>query len=85
METIVEESLGDVQSCHTCRLIAKAVENELMLAQRVDRKIVAVLERLLDVVCTKHSQRAYHADVLLAEHQYICICPEQHTEVAHEA
>ena len=84
METIVEESLCDIKGCHSSRLIQQTVKDKLMLAYRLDRKLVAILQRLLDIVCAQHRERSYHTHILLTKHKYICICPQKHTEITHE-
>ena len=85
MESIVEKSLGDVQGCDTCRLVQKSVKHKLMLAYRLDRQLVAVLERLLDVVGAEDCKRSDHPDILPAEHKDICVRTKQHSEITHEA
>ena len=49
METEIEETLGDVESSDTGRLIGEAVEHELMLADAGDGELIEVLERLLNI------------------------------------
>ena len=56
-----------------------------MLAHCRDRQIIAILERLLDIVGSENCKRTYHLDILLAQHKDICICSQKHSEVAHKA
>ena len=85
MESVIQQSLSYVKCCHPCRLVLKTVKHELMLAYRLYWQSVAILQRLLDVVCTEDGKWADHAYVLPAEHQNVCIRPQKHTEIAHES
>ena len=53
MESVVKKPLRYVKCSDTRRLVCKTIENEFMLAYGRDRKLEAVLQRLLDIVCTK--------------------------------
>ena len=85
MEAVIQKPLGNVKGSHPGRLVLKTVKHELMLADRRDRKLEAVLERLLYIVCTKHRQRSHHLYILPSEHQDVCVCPQKHSEITHEA
>ena len=69
----------------TSSVIDKAVEDELMLANRRNRKLVAILEALLDIVRRHCRKLAGQTDVLAAEHQDIAACPQNHTEITHKS
>ena len=75
MESIVQKPLCDIEGGNAGRLVKKTVENELMLAYSRNRKLEAVLERLLDIIRTQNSKRTDHPDILFAKHQDICISP----------
>ena len=84
METVVEQTLGDIECRDTCGLVFQAVEHELMFADTFDGKQVVVLEVLLYVVGVEGGHRAYVLDVLLAESKDICVSLHHDTEIAEE-
>ena len=56
-----------------------------MFADRRDRKLVAILEALLDVVGSKGGIPSDHLDVLLSQHEDIGISSQDNTEITQEA
>ena len=91
METVVEQALCHVEGGDVLRrvvvatvLLAQSVEDELVLAHRVDGQFVVTAQALLDVVGIQHAQFTGHGDVLLAEAQQIGVGADDDGKVAKE-
>ena len=85
MEPVVQEPLGHIKRGDPGRSVSKTVEDKLMLAQTLDRQLVAVLQAFLYVVGRQHGVRAYITDILLSQHKDIGVRLEQDTGIAHES
>ena len=85
METIIQQSLGYIESSDTGRFVLQSVKYELMLADRRYRKFKAILKRLLYIVSTENRKRTHHLHILLSEHEDICVRTEKDSEITHES
>ena len=68
MEPVVQEPLGHIKCGDPGRSVLKTVEDKLMLAQALDRQLVAVLQAFLYVVGRQHGIRAHITHILLSKH-----------------
>ncbi len=84
MESIVKKPLRHVERGDSVALVEKAVEHELMLAGTLDRKLVGILERFLDIVGVERGHRADIADVVASQSEDIGVCFHHHSEVSEE-
>ena len=84
METIVEQSLGDIEGGYTSALILQAIENELVFANTGERQLKAILERLLHVVGVERGERTYILHVLMSESQDVGVSTHHHRKMAEE-
>ena len=85
MEPVVQEPLGHIKCGDPGRSVLKTVEDKLMLAQALDRQLVAVLQAFLYVVGRQHGIRSHITDILLSKHKDIGVRLEQDTEIAHKS
>ena len=96
VEAEVEKPLGHIQRRSPFSLygsvgglprpvVHKTVIDELVLADCRDRKLVVLLEALLDVVCPEGGILADQLDVLTAEREDIGVGPQNHAKVAQES
>ena len=69
VEAVVEETLSHVERGDARRLVAEAIEHELMHAGAADGQLVVVLEALLDVVGVERGEGTDILDVLAAERE----------------
>ena len=89
MEAVIQKALRHIEGSRSGltgrrTVVDQAVEHEFVLADRLDRELVGVLEALLDVVGAERRELACHLDMLLPEHQDIGIRAQNHAEIAHE-
>ena len=80
----VQKALRHVHGGHADRLVAQAVEHELMLAQALYGQFIHVLQALLYVVGVERGERPHKSDVLPSECKYVGIRLHVHAEVAKE-
>ena len=66
-------------------VVDEAVEDELVLAYGRYRELVAVLEGLLDIIGCQACELARQFDILPSEHQDVCVCAQDHAEIAVES
>src|SRR5574344_1065696 len=84
MEAVVKQALCNVKGADPV-VFGKSVEDEFMFAHSLDRQLVAVFQRLLDVICVQCRELAGHLDVFTSEHQDVGVCPQDDAEIAMEA
>ena len=82
MIAVIEQTLGHIHRRHSCRLILQTIKDEFMTAEAIDRQLIDILQRLLDVVGIERSQRSYLLDMLATQREDIGIGTHHHPEVA---
>ena len=79
---VIEQSLGNVEGCDPGRFVGKSVEHELMFAHLVDRQLIEVAQRFLDVVCVESRQLSGFHQSLASERKDIAQCAELNGKIA---
>ena len=84
---VVQQALGHVEGRRAGHVVVgavvdEAVEDELMLADALDRELVAVLEAFLDVVGAENGELAHLAEMLATNRQYIRVSAQDDAEIA---
>ncbi len=79
---IVQQTLGHIHRGHTSRLIFQTIEDKLMTAQFVDRQLIDILQRLLDIIGIQRSQWTNHLNILTTQRTDISISAHHHGIIA---